>query len=51
VQSWAEQQLVLRGLVTNQLSIYWGEIENSDLKISTKIRELLAWDIRATWWA
>jgi osmotically-inducible protein OsmY len=55
VQSWAEQQLVLRvlrgvrgvrRLVADELTIRWGEIENSDAEISTQIRELLAWDIR-----
>ena len=55
VQSWAEQQLVLRvlrgvrgvrRLNTDELTIRWGEIQNSDEEISTQIRELLAWDIR-----
>jgi osmotically-inducible protein OsmY len=55
VQSWAEQQLVLRvlrgvrgvrRLVADELTIRWGEIQNSDAEISTQIRELLAWDIR-----
>ncbi|AMJ66011.1 BON domain-containing protein [Hymenobacter sp. PAMC 26628] len=55
VQSWAEQQLVLRvlrgvhgvrRLVTDELTIRWGEIQNSDAEISIQIRELLAWDIR-----
>ena len=55
VQSWAEQQLVLRvlrgvrgvrRLVTDELTIRWGEIQNSDDEISSQIRELLAWDIR-----
>ncbi|WP_223650593.1 BON domain-containing protein [Hymenobacter psoromatis] len=55
VQSWAEQQLVLRvlrgvrgvrRLVTDELTIRLGEIQNSDEEISTQIRELLAWDIR-----
>ncbi|TDN38795.1 BON domain-containing protein [Hymenobacter sp. UV11] len=55
VQSWAEQQLVLRvlrgvrgvrRLVTDELIIRWGEMQNSDEEISAQIRELLAWDIR-----
>jgi osmotically-inducible protein OsmY len=55
VQSWAEQQLVLRvlrgvrgvrRLVADELTIRWGEMQNSDEEISTQIRELLAWDIR-----
>ncbi|AMR25559.1 hypothetical protein A0257_23000 (plasmid) [Hymenobacter psoromatis] len=55
VQSWAEQQLVLRvlrgvrgvrRLVADELTIRWGEIQNSDEEISAQIRELLAWDIR-----
>ena len=55
VQSWAEQQLVLRvlrgvrgvrRLVADELTIRWGEIQNSDEEISTQIRELLDWDIR-----
>jgi osmotically-inducible protein OsmY len=55
VQSWAEQQLVLRvlrgvrgvrRLNTDELTIRWGEIQNSDAEISIQIRELLAWDIR-----
>ena len=55
VQSWAEQQLVLRvlrgvrgvrRLVTDELTIRWGEIKNSDGEISAQIRELLDWDIR-----
>ncbi len=55
VQSWAEQQLVLRvlrgvrgvrRLVPDELTIRWGEMQNSDEEISTQIRELLAWDIR-----
>lgn len=49
LQSWAEKELVLRGvrgLGADDLLIRWGEIENSDEEISTQIRELLAWDIR-----
>ncbi len=55
VQSWAEKQLVLRVLhgvrgvrrvVADELTIRWGEIDNTDDEISTQIRELLDWDIR-----
>ena len=55
VQSWAEQQLVLRvlrgvrgvrRLNTDELTVRWGEIQNSDEEISTQIRELLVWDIQ-----
>ena len=54
VQSWAEQQLVLRVLrggsvrrpETDALTIRWGEMQNSDEEITTQIRELLDWDVR-----
>ncbi|OGX85407.1 hypothetical protein BEN47_14930 [Hymenobacter lapidarius] len=55
VQSWTEQQLVLRVVqgvrgvttfVTERLTIQKGKILNSDEEITTQIRELLDWDIR-----
>ncbi|WP_310394192.1 BON domain-containing protein [Hymenobacter sp.] len=55
VQSWAEKQLVLRvargvrgvrRLATDELTIQWGEVQNSDEETTTQIRELLDWDIR-----
>ncbi|AMR25572.1 hypothetical protein A0257_23080 (plasmid) [Hymenobacter psoromatis] len=55
VQSWAEQQLVLRVLqgvrgvttfVAERLTIQEGEIANSDEEITIQIQELLDWDIR-----
>jgi osmotically-inducible protein OsmY len=55
VQSWAEQQLVLRVvhgvrgvtiLDTEHLTIQTGAVVNSDAEITTQIRELLDWDIR-----
>jgi len=55
VQSWAEKALLLRvvrgvrgvrRLITEEVVIRWGEIQNSDEEITTQIRELLDWDIR-----
>ena len=55
VQTWAEKELVLRvvrgvrgvrRLVSDNLLVQWGKIENLNAQISIQIRELLAWDIR-----
>jgi osmotically-inducible protein OsmY len=55
VQSWVEKQLVLRvlrgvrgvrDLRHTDLVVHWGEVRNSDVEITTQIRELLDWDIR-----
>ena len=55
VQSWAEKALVLRvvrgvrgvrRIATDELTIQWGDVRNSDEEITTQIRGLLDWDIR-----
>ncbi|GAA4009347.1 hypothetical protein GCM10022408_21790 [Hymenobacter fastidiosus] len=52
VQSWAEKQLVLRGvrgvraLKTDHLTIRGGEILNPDEEITRQVRALLDWDSR-----
>ena len=54
VQSWAEEQLVLRVLrgvpgvrrIHNFLMVRGGGLANSDAEITNQIQEFLAWDIR-----
>ncbi|MCR5889519.1 BON domain-containing protein [Hymenobacter sp. J193] len=54
VQSWAEQQLVLRVVfgvpgvrrLQNRLLVQGGVLNNTDEEITNQIREFLAWDIR-----